>query len=311
MSDKHFDFISLGGGSGGIAAAVRAARHGKRSAVIESNLLGGTCVNVGCVPKKIMWFGGMVADMLRDAPDYGFTESQKGQLDWGKLVTAREKYVDNSRNSYQRLFSSLDVTSIAGYGRFIDTNTLDVDGTRYTADHIVVATGGYPVWPEIPGAEHGIDSNGFFELQKQTQKVLIAGSGYIAVEIAGVLNALGSDVTLIIRKDRILREFDTMLSDTLMEVMREEGINILAQHTPKAVTKDADGKLHMTCENGAELRDFDNVLWAIGRAPSTQGISLEGIGVELNKNGTIATDKFQNTNVPNVYSIGDVSGRFC
>ncbi|MEM7020217.1 MAG: glutathione-disulfide reductase [Pseudomonadota bacterium] len=309
MSDNHFDFISLGGGSGGIAAAVRAARHGRRSAVVESNLLGGTCVNVGCVPKKIMWFGGMVADMLRDAPDYGFTEAQKGPLDWAKLVTAREQYVTNSRNSYQRLFGNLNVTSIAGYGHFVDAHTLDVDGTRYTADHIVIATGGHPVWPDIPGAEHGIDSDGFFALQSQPKKILIAGSGYIAVEVAGVMNALGSEVTLVIRKDRVLRDFDEMLGDTLMDIMREEGINVIPQHTPKSVEKDANGKLHVTCENGNELRDNDCVLWAVGRAPSTDGINLEGIGVELNNDGTITTDKYQNTNVPGVYSIGDVSGR--
>ena len=198
---QHFDYISIGAGSGGIASANRAARLGKKAAVIEAKHIGGTCVNVGCVPKKAMWYAGQIADALHYANDYGFKAPLQG-FDWSTLVKNREAYIERIHAAYARGFASNDVTVINGFAKFVDKNTLDVDGVLYTADHITIATGGRPSRPNIEGAEHGIDSDGFFALTEQPKKVAVVGAGYIAVELAGVLHALGSESHLFVRKEK-------------------------------------------------------------------------------------------------------------
>ena len=188
---QHFDFLAIGAGSGGIASANRAAKHGKKAAVIEAKQIGGTCVNVGCVPKKAMWYAGQIADALHYSADYGFKAPLQG-FDWGTLVKNREAYIERIHAAYARGFASNGVTVIDGFAKFINKNTVEVNGEQITADHIVIATGGRPSIPSIEGAEYGIDSDGFFALTEQPKSVAVVGAGYIAVELAGVFHALGT-----------------------------------------------------------------------------------------------------------------------
>ncbi|WP_371375204.1 glutathione-disulfide reductase [Thalassotalea aquiviva] len=304
---KHFDYIALGAGSGGIASINRAAMHGKKCALIEAKDLGGTCVNVGCVPKKVMWYAGQIADAVSYSEDYGFNLTS-GKLNWAKLVESRQAYISRIHNSYDNVLAKNNVTVIKGFGQFIDKNSIAVNGEVYTADHILIATGGRPSVPNIPGAEHGITSDGFFALTEQPKRVAVVGAGYIAVEIAGVLNALGSDTTLLVRKHKPLRDFDDMLSDTLVEIMAQEGPTLKTQCTPKAVIKNDDNSLTLELESG-EAITVDTIIWAIGREPATDNINLEAADLKVNDKGFIETDKYQNTPVNNIYAVGDNTGR--
>ncbi|TLU65681.1 glutathione-disulfide reductase [Thalassotalea litorea] len=304
---KHFDYIAIGAGSGGIASVNRAAMYGKKCALIEAKALGGTCVNVGCVPKKVMWYAGQIADAVHLSQDYGFDLSA-GPLNWSKLVESREAYISRIHNSYDTVLSRNNVEVINGFGRFVDNNTVEVNGEHYTADHILIATGGRPSIPDIPGAEHGITSDGFFSLTEQPKRVAVVGAGYIAVEIAGVLNALGSETHLLVRKHKPLRDFDDLMSDTLVEIMAQEGPQLQTGATPKAVVKNQDGSLTLQLENGKEF-NVDSVIWAIGREPATDNIGLENAGIEANEKGYIETDKYQNTDINNIYAVGDNTGR--
>ncbi len=305
---QHFDYISIGAGSGGIASANRAARLGKKAAVIEAKQIGGTCVNVGCVPKKAMWYAGQIADALHYANDYGF-KAPLQSFDWSRLVKNREAYIERIHTAYARGFASNDVTVINGFAKFVDKNTLDVDGVLYTADHITIATGGRPSRPDIEGAEHGIDSDGFFALTKQPKKVAVVGAGYIAVELAGVLHALGSESHLLVRKEKPLRGFDDMLSDTLVEQMAKHGPTLHTMSVPTRVEKHTDGQLTVHLKNGKSVGPVDSLIWAIGREPATDNINLEAVGVTVNERGFITTDKYQNTNVAGIYAVGDNTGR--
>jgi glutathione reductase (NADPH) len=305
---QHFDYISIGAGSGGIASANRAARLGKKAAVIEAKHIGGTCVNVGCVPKKAMWYAGQIADALHYANDFGF-KAPLQSFDWSKLVKNREAYIERIHAAYARGFASNDVTVIKGFAKFVDKNTLDVDGVLYTADHITIATGGRPSRPDIEGAEHGIDSDGFFALTEQPEKVAVVGAGYIAVELAGVLHALGSESHLLVRKEKPLRNFDDMLSDTLVEQMAKHGPTLHTLSVPTRVEKHQDGKLTIHLENGHSVGPVDSLIWAIGREPATDNINIASAGIELDERGFIPTDKYQNTDVDGIYAVGDNTGR--
>lgn len=305
---QHFDFLAIGGGSGGIASANRAAKLGKKSAVIEAKYVGGTCVNVGCVPKKAMWYAGQIADAMKYAPDYGFSLADIS-LNWGKLIENRQAYIDRIHASYSRGFESNGVTLINGFAKFVDARTVEVNGEKITADHIVIATGGYPAIPNIPGAEYGITSDGFFELHEQPKRVAVIGAGYIGVELAGVMHALGSETHLIVRKEKPLREFDPILADTLVEVMETEGPKLHNFSNPKAIQKQSDGSLVVEFDNGESLTPVDSVIWAVGRKPATEQINLSVTGVELDQKGFIQTDEYQNTNVQGIYAVGDNTGR--
>lgn len=304
---QHFDYIAIGGGSGGIASANRAAMYGKNVALIEAKDLGGTCVNVGCVPKKVMWHGAQVAEAIKlYAADYGFDVALKGHS-WSTLVESRQAYIGRIHQSYDRVLGNNKVTVIKGFARFKDANTVEVNGEEYTADHILIATGGEPIIPHIPGAEHGIDSNGFFELTEQPKRVAVVGAGYIAVELAGVLHGLGSETHLLVRKHAPLRNFDPLLTDTLVEVMAEDGPTLHTHSIPQSVEKHADGSLTLTLENGESLT-VDCLIWAIGRRPLTHNLNLEAAGVELDHKGYIKVDEYQNTSAEGVYAVGDNIG---
>ncbi len=304
----HYDLIAIGGGSGGLSVAERAARYGARCAVVEKGPLGGTCVNVGCVPKKVMWFGAGIAHMLEEASHYGFRLGEN-TFDWDTLKTARDAYVRGINNWYHTYLADSNIDELVGVARFVDANTLEVAGQHYTADHIVIATGCVPLLPDTPGVELGITSDGFFELESLPRRVAVVGSGYIAVELAGMLNALGSDVTMLLRREHLLRDFDAMLRENLMEEMLGDGIDILARTQVKEVRRSNDGTLCIECENGQSLKGFDELIWAIGRYPRSSELALDKAGVDANANGYIPTDRFQNTNVPGVYAIGDITGR--
>jgi len=306
VSEKY-DLLVIGGGSGGLAHAQRAAEYGARAAVVEHGPLGGTCVNVGCVPKKVMWYAAHYAHQLHHAKDYGYDINTRGH-DWGALKTRRDAYVKRLNGIYGRNLAKREVSYIAGNARFIDAHTVDVDGRRFEADRIVIATGGRPMVPDIEGAELGITSDGFFELNEQPKRVIVVGSGYIAVELAGIFNGLGTETQLLVRKDAILRDFDAMLGTALMREMRASGIALTTGAIPAAVRKEAAG-LVLTAEDGREFGPVDTVIWAIGRAPNTATLDLANAGVVTDEGGFVTTDELQQTNVDNINALGDVTGR--
>jgi len=303
-----YDLVCIGGGSGGLAAAQRAREYGAKVAIIESGRLGGTCVNVGCVPKKVMWNAAQLAHGLYEARDYGFAVETGGH-DWAALKTGRDAYVQRLNGIYAGNLERKGIDWLQGRGRFLDAHTLDAGGRRVTARHVVIATGGYPSRPQIPGAELGIDSDGFFALEQCPRRVAIVGSGYIAVEIAGVLASLDAKVSLFVRHDGVLRHFDAAIAEALMVQMQADGLEILTQAVPAAVEADADGGKTLVVEDGRRFAGFDTVLWAIGRAPAVDGLGLAAAGVMQDAQGCIPVDEWQATNVPGVWAIGDVTGR--
>jgi glutathione reductase (NADPH) len=305
---QHYDLIAIGGGSGGLSVAERAARYGAKCAVVEKGPMGGTCVNAGCVPKKVMWFGASIAHTLAEAASYGFQIGEK-RFDWGKLKASRDAYVKGINDWYHTYLSDSNIDEIVGSAQFVDARTIEVAGQQYSADHIVIAAGGAPMIPDSEGAELGISSDGFFELEQLPRRTAVVGSGYIAVELAGMLNALGSDVTMLLRREHLLRNFDATLRENLMEEMLGDGIDILARAQVKKVLREADGALCIECENGQRLEGFDELIWAIGRYPLTQDLNLQAAGVVVDDKGYIPTDKFQQTNLEAVYAIGDVTGQ--
>ena len=305
---KEYDYIVIGGGSGGIASANRAAMHGAKVILFEGKEVGGTCVNVGCVPKKVMWYGAQVAETLhRYAGEYGF-DVTLNKFDFATLKANRQAYIDRIHGSYERGFDSNGVERVYEYAKFVDPHTVEVAGERYTAPHILIATGGHALYPNIPGSEYGITSDGFFELDEVPKRTAVIGGGYIAVEVAGVLNALGSDTHLFVRKDRPLRTFDKDIIDVLVDEMAKSGPTLHTHANATEVVKNADDSLTISFDNG-ETVTVDCLIWAIGRAANTSGFSLEKTGVELTERGNIYSDAFENTSVPDIYALGDVTGK--
>ena len=309
MSHSYdFDLIAVGGGSGGIATCNRAGMYGARALVIESDpVLGGTCVNRGCVPKKVMWYGASMAHALRDAEGYGFTVGNN-DFNWGYLVEKRENYIRNINNAYANYLGKNNVQIVHGYARLTDAHTVEVDGKQYSAERIILAPGGVARVPDIPGSELGVTSDGFFEFKSQPSRVLVLGAGYIAVELAGMMQAMGTDVTLGIRRDSFLREFDDMLQEKLTEEMLADGVTIQTHFTAARLDK-SDAGIQVTGVDGTVLSGFDEVIFAVGRSPATDDLGLDKAGVELDQRGYIPVDKYQQTNVPSIFAIGDVTGQ--
>jgi glutathione reductase (NADPH) len=307
VSDQVFDLISVGGGSGGLACAQRAAEYGAKTAVIESQRLGGTCVNVGCVPKKVMWNAASIALSVSDAHDYGFAV-KPGENDWPLLKRKRDEYVLRLNGIYERNLEAKGVSYVRGAARFVDAHTVEVNGRRLSARHIVIATGGKPTLPNLPGVELGITSDSFFELESRPRRVAVIGSGYIACELASAFRELGCEVQQFIRKDRLITYFDVMLGKSLMREVRAQGIVVEERVLPAAVRQEGGQKI-LVAQDGREFGGFDCLLWAIGRESNIAGLDLQKSGVALDDSNFIITDEMQNTNVPGVYSIGDVTGR--
>lgn len=303
---NQFDLIVVGGGSGGLAHAQRATEYGARVMVVESGPLGGTCVNVGCVPKKVMWYASSIAHDIELADSYGFSVTEQPH-DWQKLKNARDAYVKRLNGIYARNLDNKNITVVSGFARFVDAQTVIVDGVTYSARYITVATGGYPRVPALPGAEHGITSDGFFELEHRPQRVAIVGSGYVSVEFAGVLASLGSETTLLTRFDGVLRSFDALLRESVTDALQSDGVSVVEHAVPKALDSD-DGVYRLQTKDGREFGPFDCVVWAVGRAPATGKLDLNNAGVVTDTDGFIPVDDWQATNVSNIFALGDVTG---
>lgn len=304
---QHYDYIAIGGGSGGIASVNRAASYGKKCAIIEASALGGTCVNVGCVPKKIMWYASQIAEAIHHyGPDYGF-KSEHTTFDWQTLLKVRDAYISRIHGSYDRVLANNNVDIISGYATFVDNQTLSVNGKLYTADHILIAVGGKPTIPDIEGAEFGITSDDFFALQTQPKRMVLVGAGYVACEIAGLMHGLGTKTIQLVRKDTPLRSFDQTLIDSFMEITENGGHTIEKHAIPQKVIKNQDGSLTLFLEDGRSF-ETDCILWAIGREPSTKNLQLDKTNIKLDEHGFIEVDQFQNTSTQNIYAVGDVTG---
>ena len=303
---REYDIIAIGGGSGGIATMNRAGEHGAKAAVIEEKKLGGTCVNVGCVPKKIMWYGAQIAESFHHyGPDYGFTSSDV-QFDFAKLRQNREAYIDRARSSYDGSFKRNGVDLIEGRAHFVDSHTVSVNGELIRAKHIVIATGARPSIPTIPGAELGGSSDDVFAWEQLPESVAILGAGYIAVELAGVLHALGVKTDLFVRRDRPLRGFDSYIVEGLVNEMEKTGLPLHTHKVPVKLEESVQG-ITIHFEDGSS-HTASQVIWATGRRPNVDGLELEKAGVTLNERGFIQVDECQNTVVDGIYALGDVTG---
>ncbi len=304
---REFDLLVVGGGSGGLAAAQRAAEHGARVALIEADRLGGTCVNRGCVPKKIMWHAAELARQIADSQEYGFRLSPPAH-DWAELVRRRERYIRRLNDMYAQNLKRRGVESIAGRAAFSGPRVLTTNGEECSAERILIAAGGAPVVPDLPGAELGITSDDFFELDRRPRRAAVVGAGYIAVELAGILRGLGSEVTLHLRRKSVLRRFDEILQKACLDGFAESGVQVVLDFVPAAVER-SEGGLFLLPSSGARSGPFDTLLWAVGRRPLTRGLNLEAAGVACGPNGAIEVDPWQETSTPGVFALGDVTGR--
>ena len=304
---REYDIIAIGGGSGGSATMNRAAMHGAKAAVIEGNIIGGTCVNVGCVPKKVMWYGAQVSETLKNyAADYGYTIGETS-FDFKTLRKNREAYIDRSRQAFSNNFNRNGVDYIEGYARFVDKNTVEVNGEHIRAKHIVIATGSYAFIPNVPGSELGGTSDDVFAWEELPESVSIIGAGYIAVELAGVLHALGVKTDLFVRKGGPLRGFDQGIVEVLVEEMKKNGQPLHTHKVPQKLEKLDNGDIQIHFEDGT-THTSQKVIWAVGRKANVHQLNLEAAGVELTERGFIQVDEYQNTTTPGIYALGDVSG---
>lgn len=304
---REYDIIAIGGGSGGSATMNRAAMHGAKAAVIEGNIIGGTCVNVGCVPKKVMWYGAQVSETLKNyAADYGYTIGETS-FDFKTLRKNREAYIERSRQAFSNNFNRNGVDYIEGYARFVDKNTVEVNGEHIRAKHIVIATGSYAFIPNVPGSELGGTSDDVFAWEELPESVSIIGAGYIAVELVGVLHALGVKTDLFVRKGGPLRGFDQGIVEVLVEEMKKNGQPLHTHKVPQKLEKLDNGDIQIHFEDGT-THTSQKVIWAVGRKANVHQLNLEAAGVELTERGFIQVDEYQNTTTPGIYALGDVSG---
>ncbi|KAF2086086.1 hypothetical protein K490DRAFT_58076 [Saccharata proteae CBS 121410] len=312
---KECDYLVIGGGSGGLASARRASgMYGVKTVAIESKRLGGTCVNVGCVPKKVTWNAAAIADSFKDGKAYGFKYDNLS-FDWNTMKTKRDAYIKRLNGIYEKNLGNDKVDYIHGRAKFLDNSTVEVkldDGSKETvkAKKILIAVGGHPTLPDIPGKELCIDSDGFFDIEHQPKKVCVVGAGYIGVEMSGMFHALGTETHFFIRGDKVLRNFDPMVQDKVTSEYERQGVNM---HKGSNITKVEDagnGKKRVTYDEGDSksqtIDDVDVVLYAVGRAPEVEDLGIDTLGgLELNKKNHIVVDDYQNTNVENIYALGD------
>ncbi len=307
MADFDFNLITLGAGSGGIRTSRLSASLGARVAVVEESRVGGTCVMRGCVPKKLLVHAAHFAEDFEDAAGFGWTPGKPG-FDWPALIKNKNTELNRLEGIYHRILRENKVTLLEGRGTLLDAHTVEVAGKTYTADKILIATGGWPSMPGIPGIEHVISSNEALDLPELPRRMVIVGGGYIAVEFAGIFNALGVEVTEIIRAGCILRGFDEDVREFLAEEMEKKGVVIERDCVVRSIEKETDGTFSLRLANGESLKT-DLVMYATGRAPNTQGIGLEAAGVAVNAKGAIeVNDRFE-TSVAGIYALGDVTDR--
>ena len=301
-----FDFLVLGGGSGGLASAFRAARHGARVALLEPSALGGTCVNVGCVPKKAMWYAAQLAHDLGRAREYGF-DVHHGGLDWPRFIARRQAYIERIHASYRKRLDEAGIEVIPAHGRLRGPGRVRVRGRTLQAPHVLVATGGRPRRLATPGFGLGMVSDDFFDLDACPRSVAVIGGGYIGVELAGVLHALGARVDLYARST-LLSHFDAELGEALTDSMRAQGIGVYL-HAAVPAVRDGKGGYALDGVEAGAAAPYERVLWAIGRVPNTDDIGLDAVPLALDDDGHVETDAWQNTSMPGVYAVGDVTGR--
>jgi glutathione reductase (NADPH) len=308
---KHYDYdlIVLGGGSGGLAAAFRAAQHGQRVAMLEPGELGGTCVNVGCVPKKAMWLAADLAGRIGMAAAMGFDVPVRPALDWKELVVHRQAYIANIHASYLKRLNENNVVRVPRRGQLVDAHTVECsDGVRISAAHVLIATGAHPQRPDIPGAALGSVSDDFFNLCSAPERVAIVGGGYIAVELAGLLQALGSKVTLLVRGSRLLERFDAELTAQLAENLRHQGVQVHFDYRLRELRRDGDAVVAYG-HDGPHEAAFDQLFFATGRRGNSAGLGLEALGIVIGDKGEVEVDEWQTTAVPSVHAVGDIAGK--
>lgn len=306
MSEFDYDLITIGAGSGGVRASRMAARTGARVAVVEESRVGGTCVMRGCVPKKLLVFGSSFASAFEDARGYGWTVPQPS-FDWATLIANKNTELNRLEGIYGRILRENNVDQLDGHGAVTGPNSVEVNGKTYTAERILIATGGWPHLPDVPGIEHAITSNEALDLESFPKRIVIVGGGYIAVEFAGLFNALGADVTIIIRAGNILRGFDEDIRDALATEMEKQGITIHRECVVRSIEPEGEGysvRLH-----GTETIDCDAVFYATGRTPNTKGLGLEEAGVKLTEKGAVVVNEYFQTSTPSIFALGDVVSR--
>lgn len=309
-NSNHYEYLVIGGGSGGVASARRAAGYGAKVAVIEKTALGGTCVNVGCVPKKVMFNAATVSEMIHESKQFGFHIDEKAvHFNWSELKVARDNYVARLNGIYSRMLGNNKIDVINGYASFEGNNKVKVGEQIYTADNILIAVGGKPSLPSIPGIEHCISSDGFFQLDKQPKNVAVIGGGYIGVELAGVFNGLGSKTNLFTRQDKPLKGFDSMIVDGLLAEMKKQGLQHIPNQEPAEVIKnDKDNTLTIITKTKEQFGPYDSILFATGRTPLLDGLNLSKASIKLTSRGYIEVDEYQQTSTKGVYAVGDVCG---
>ncbi|WP_313084696.1 glutathione-disulfide reductase [Pseudomonas sp.] len=302
-----FDLFVIGAGSGGVRAARFAAGYGARVAVAESRYLGGTCVNVGCVPKKLLVYGAHYAEELEQAQGYGWT-IDGATFDWKTLISQKDREIQRLNGIYKNLLVDSGVTLLQAHAKLVDAHTVEVEGRRYSAEHILIATGGWPFVPDVPGREHAITSNEAFYLDELPRRVLVVGGGYIAVEFASIFRGCGADTKLLYRGDLFLRGFDGSLRDHLKDELIKKDIDLQFNSDIARIDKQADGTLLATLEDGRAF-EADCILYATGRRPMLDGLGLDQVEVALDARGFIAVDEQFRTSAPSILAIGDVIGR--
>ncbi len=302
-----FDLLTIGAGSGGVAGSRRAASYGPRVGIIEEARIGGTCVLRGCVPKKLLIYGVDIADTLADAAGFGWN-IEGASLDWGKLVAAKDAELDRLHGIYISMLDKAGVTRIDGRGVLVDPHTVQVGERRITAERILIATGGWPTVPDIPGKDLAITSNEALDLKSLPSRIVIYGAGYIAVEFAGIFRAAGCAVDLVFRGDQVLRGFDGEVRAHLTESLTARGINLLPGRTIASVAEEGAAR-RITLSDGSVIL-AGQVMFATGRAPNTKGLGLDTVGVQTGAAGEIIVDSWSRTSVPSIYAVGDVTNRF-
>jgi glutathione reductase (NADPH) len=313
MPTFDFDLFVIGAGSGGVRAARMAAQTGARVAVAEAAELGGTCVNVGCIPKKLYSYAAGYAESFEEAAGYGWKLPEAPQFDWAHLKAQRAKEITRLNGIYASLLKNAGVTLVTGWAQLADPHTVEVDGKRYTARHLLVATGGTPFVPNIQGREHVVTSDAMFDLDPFPKRLLVVGGGYIACEFASIFNGLGSKVTQLHRRAHLLTGFDDDVRQFLANEMGKAGVDVRLNCEVASVTRGTGGTggadgLTVTLSRGQQI-EADTVLFATGRVPNTQGLGLEAAGVKLDERGAIAVDAHYRSSVPSIYAVGDVSTR--